>query len=48
MITEARPAPKTIYEKKNHIAYLTINYPEKANILSKQVIEEMGEARLSR
>lgn len=33
---------KTIYEKKGHIAYLTINNPEKANVLDQVVIEEMG------
>ena len=34
---------KTIYEKKNGIAYLTINNPEKANVMDDQVIEVMGE-----
>ncbi len=36
-------AKKTTYEKKNGIAYLTINNPEKANVMDDQVIEEMGE-----
>ncbi len=44
MTTKAQSAKKTIYDKKGHIAYLTINYPEKANIMSNQVIQEMGEA----
>ena len=34
---------KTIYEKKDHIAYLTINNPTKANVMDNQVIEELGE-----
>ena len=34
---------KTIYEKKDGIAYLTINNPEKANVMDDVVIEEMGE-----
>lgn len=37
-------AKKTIYEKKGAIAYLTVNNPEKANVMDSQVIEEMGEA----
>ncbi len=44
MTSEVESARKTIYEKKGHIAYLTINYPEKANIMSNQVIQEMGDA----
>jgi enoyl-CoA hydratase/carnithine racemase len=35
---------KTIYEKKESIAYLTVNNPEKANVMDSQVMEEMGEA----
>ena len=34
---------KTIYEKKDGIAYLTINNPEKANVMDDDVIGEMGE-----
>ncbi len=34
---------KTIYEKKDHIAYLTINNPTKANVMDNQVIDELGE-----
>ena len=36
-------ANKTIYEKKGGIAYLTINNPEKANVMDDDVIEEMGQ-----
>ena len=32
-----------IYEKKNHIAYVTINNPEKANILDRQTSNEISE-----
>ena len=35
---------KTIYEKRGPIAYLTINWPEKANVMDDVVIEEMGKA----
>ncbi len=35
---------KTIFEKKEAIAYLTIDNPEKANVMDSQVMEEMGEA----
>ena len=33
-----------IYEKKNHIAYVTINNPEKGNILDHQTSDELSEA----
>lgn len=33
-----------IYEKKNHIAYITINNPEKGNILDHQTSNELSEA----
>ncbi|MFB3119843.1 MAG: enoyl-CoA hydratase/isomerase family protein, partial [Stenotrophomonas maltophilia] len=32
-----------IYEKKNHIAYVTINNPEKGNILDRQTSNELSE-----
>ncbi len=32
-----------IYEKKNHIAYVTINNPEKGNILDRQTTNEISE-----
>ncbi len=32
-----------IYEKKNHIAYVTINNPEKGNILDRQTSNEISE-----
>lgn len=32
-----------IYEKKNHIGYITLNNPEKANILDKQTSNEISE-----
>ena len=32
-----------IYEKKNHIGYITLNNPEKANILDKQTSNELSE-----
>ncbi|MQG02244.1 MAG: enoyl-CoA hydratase/isomerase family protein [SAR202 cluster bacterium] len=34
---------KTIYEKRDGIAYLTVNNPEKANVMDSQVMEEMAE-----
>lgn len=33
-----------LYEKKNHIAYITLNNPEKANILDRQTSNEISEA----
>jgi len=35
---------KTIYEKKGKIAYLTVNNPEKANVMDSQIVEEMAES----
>lgn len=34
---------KILYEKKNHIAYVTINNPEKANILDRQTSDEIAQ-----
>ena len=33
-----------IFEKKNHIAYVTINNPDKGNILDHQTSNEISEA----
>lgn len=33
-----------LYEKKNHIAYITLNNPDKANILDRQTSNELSEA----
>ena len=32
-----------LYEKKDHIAYITLNNPEKANILDRQTSDEVSE-----
>ena len=37
-------APATIYEKKGHIAYLTINRPERMNAMGRAVTEGLSQA----
>ncbi len=36
--------PKILYEKRNNIGYITLNNPEKANILDRQTSDEISEA----
>ena len=35
--------PKILYEKRNKIAYVTINNPDKANILDRQTSDQISE-----
>ncbi len=45
-MTTTQEAPATIYEKKGHIAYLTINRPERMNAMGRGVTQGLSQAAM--